>query len=297
MKDEGNSDSKVASSLISGGIAGIFVETILYPLDAMKTKKLYKLLSRHHLVFNKKGRCLDVYSGIKYSALSSFVSSSIFFSSFHILSNCTPEAKYKTLKTTYISLMSEILASLFRVPFEVIKQNIQVGNKSLSKCLRSNRLMFKKSFNPNEVFVSLIRDIPFSVIQFSIWEKLNRLGDETFVQGSKYRHLSSGIFGGLGGGVAAFITSPADNIRTYIFTNHVKSNISNESIPNIIKKMYRLGGTKAFYYGSFLRTLWLTLGGILYFGCYQFSYDIVEKASLGLKHHQYQLKHTVLPLT
>lgn len=287
MKDEENSNLRVVGSLISGGIAGIFVETILYPLDAIKTYKQYKLFGRHNLVLNKKRSYLNIYSGLKYSAVGSFISSSIFFGSFHILSNSTPKVKYKNLKTTYISLVSEILASSFRVPFEVIKQNKQVGNKSFLKCFRSNFLMFKHVFNTNKIFVTLIRDIPFSAIQFTTWDKLNRFGDEILGEESKYKNLSSSIFGGLAGGVAALTTSPADNIRTYMFTSHTQNGISNESIPNIIKKMYRLGGASAFYHGSFLRTLWFSLGGLFYFGCYQFSKDVFEKANFGLKHHYY----------
>ncbi|CAD98526.1 mitochondrial carrier protein, 4 transmembrane domain [Cryptosporidium parvum Iowa II] len=267
----------VVNSLISGGIAGLFVETILYPVDAIKTKMQYRSLCKNSvLFFSTRNYYRHIYSGFKYSAFGSFISSSIFFGTFHFLSNYSPQVKYKSLKTMQISLISELLSSLFRAPFEVIKQNIQVRNKSFLGHFYTNYSLFRHCLNFNKITASLIRDIPFSIIQFSLWEKLNRTGDGVLGEKCNFKDLLSGISGGISGAIAALITSPADNIRTYIFTK-AKTRSSNVSILSAIKTIYGLNGIKSFYIGSFLRALWLTIGGIIYFGCYQLCNSALEK--------------------
>ncbi|KAK9172059.1 hypothetical protein CmeUKMEL1_12960 [Cryptosporidium meleagridis] len=98
-----------------------------------------------------------------------------------------------------ISLISELLSSMFRIPSEVIKQNIQVRDKSFLGHFCTNYSLFRHCVDFNKIAASLIRDIPFSIIQFSLLEKLNRTGDGILGEKCNFKGLLSGVFGGISG--------------------------------------------------------------------------------------------------
>lgn len=135
------------------------------------------------------------------------------------------------------------VACLIRVPVELAKQRRQAfANKSaveiLIKEYRRNGLCngIYKGFSS-----TILREIPFSFIQFPLWEyfKLNW----TAFTGTELNSASVAICGALAGGIAAAVTTPLDVVKTRVM-------LSEESLqkqPNVLgiaRSIYREKGIR-----------------------------------------------------
>ena len=114
--------------------------------------------------------------------------------------------------------MGEIAACSVRVPTEVVKQRAQASQFS------SSWLALRHIFVSNTSAVSIwkelyrgwgvtvMREIPFTMIQFPLWEALKAWRGRA--KGSKANPVESALFGSLSGAVAAAATTPLDVLKT-----------------------------------------------------------------------------------
>lgn len=113
--------------------------------------------------------------------------------------------------------LAEGLANSLRSPFEVAKQQQQAGwDKQIMETIR--KIYQAKGIRGFYVGFGmlLMRDIPFSMIQLPLYEKLNARD----LAGEK-RDLSvweSCKNGAIAGSTAAFLTTPMDVIKTKLMT-------------------------------------------------------------------------------
>lgn len=133
------------------------------------------------------------------------------------------------------------MACLIRVPVELAKQRRQAfASKSaleiLVKEYRRNGLCngIYKGFG-----TTILREIPFSFIQFPLWEyfKLNWTG----FTGTELNSASVAVCGALAGGIAAAITTPLDVVKTRVMLS--EESLQNQ--PNILaiaKSIFREKG-------------------------------------------------------
>ncbi|XP_073207145.1 mitochondrial S-adenosylmethionine carrier protein isoform X4 [Lepidochelys kempii] len=144
-------------SLTAGGIAGMCVDLILFPLDTIKTR----LQSPQG--FKKAGGFREIYAGVPSVAVGSFPNAAAFFVTYEfvksVLATVTP--LYLSPVTHMAAASSgEVVACLIRVPSEVVKQRAQVSPSSSTFQVLSN---------------TLYQEIPFSLVQFPVWEALKDL--------------------------------------------------------------------------------------------------------------------------
>lgn len=113
----------------------------------------------------------------------------------------------------YISLQ---VACLIRVPVELAKQRRQtLSNKGALEILLKEYAQNGLCNGVYKGFASTImREIPFSFIQFPLWEyfKLNW----TEFTGTELNSASVAVCGALAGGIAAAVTTPLDVIKTRV---------------------------------------------------------------------------------
>lgn len=84
--------------------------------------------------------------------------------------------------------------------------------------------------------------------------------------GIPYSPFISATCGSAAGSVAAAITTPLDVTKTRIMLNEEKNP------PGVIltlRNIAREGGVKLLYSGVLPRTLWMGIGGFIYFGAYE----------------------------
>ncbi|XP_025740496.1 mitochondrial S-adenosylmethionine carrier protein isoform X2 [Callorhinus ursinus] len=158
------------ASLVAGGVAGVAVDLILFPLDTIKTR----LQSPQG--FNKAGGFRGIYAGVPSAAIGSFPNAAAFFITYEYVKWLwhTDSSSYlMPVKHMLAASAGEVVACLIRVPSEVVKQRAQVSASSRTFHIFSNILYTEGIQGLYRGYKStVLREIPFSLVQFPLWESL-----------------------------------------------------------------------------------------------------------------------------
>jgi solute carrier family 25 S-adenosylmethionine transporter 26 len=103
----------------AGGMAGITVDIVFYPLETIKTRIMASSLNE-----NLKNLAFSKFKGFSCQMIASFPYSFSFFYTYEMMRSI--------VGTTHLcnfisSVTAEIVANLVRNPFEIIKQQMMVG--------------------------------------------------------------------------------------------------------------------------------------------------------------------------
>ena len=320
---------------IAGACAAFTVDLIVYPLDTIKTRLQspdYKRLYTNG-VNNSTNRALfrGVYQGVGSVIIATLPSSGAFFTTYEgikaILANHNPTYGSTPLLPQPLihaaaSGTAELVSCAILTPAEVIKQNAQmVDNYSNTGRPRVNAtLQTMKRFRSNPLalwrgYTALAgRNLPFTALQFPLFERIKesirRYRDEkgirtnTLLEGG----LITAASAGLGGSIAAVVTTPVDVVKTRIMlaaaesaaedqkpgksakdalvdatgkmVQQAKHNLT-EAVKNVTKPVTRKtsmqiareivqeNGVKGLFRGGLLRGGWTMLGSGLYLGVYE----------------------------
>uniref|UniRef100_A0A0K0EET8 S-adenosylmethionine mitochondrial carrier protein n=1 Tax=Strongyloides stercoralis TaxID=6248 RepID=A0A0K0EET8_STRER len=257
---------------VCGGFAGLSVDLALYPIDTIKTR----IQSENGFI--KSGGFKNIYKGIGAVALGAAPGSAAFFITYKKLQDLSFSNKKSPLTDAFCASVGEISACIVRVPTEHIKQLAQTSRYKLAKgnlieimkCeLRLNGFMgLYRGY-----FSTVCREIPFSFIQFPIWEGMKVKWAESRNK-DKCSPFESAIFGSIAGSFSAFLTTPLDVAKTRIMLDI--NNIYKKSILNVWKSIVKNEKPKQLYAGASVRTMWMGLGGFIYFFGYEFSMKLWE---------------------
>ncbi|XP_053234267.1 S-adenosylmethionine mitochondrial carrier protein isoform X1 [Podarcis raffonei] len=160
-------------SLTAGGLAGVCVDLILFPLDTVKTR----LQSPQG--FKKAGGFRGIYAGVPSTAVGSFPNAAAFFATYEFT-----KATLRKDASPYLSPLThmlaaslgEVVACLIRVPSEVVKQRAQVSPSSSTLRILTNTVCEEGILGLYRGYKStVLREIPFSLVQFPLWESLKDL--------------------------------------------------------------------------------------------------------------------------
>ena len=129
---------------------------------------------------------------------------------------------------------------MVRVPVEVVKQRAQAFNASSSAVFR--RTLAKEGFGGlyRGYLSTVVREIPFSFIQFPLWEYLKT--EWSTHQKSPVNPLQSTVCGAIAGGVSALLTTPLDLAKTRIMLAEKGKVFSFSSIFVVLKEVYKKNG-------------------------------------------------------
>ncbi|KAL1343470.1 hypothetical protein HN51_029854 [Arachis hypogaea] len=244
---------------IAGGVAGVVVETALYPIDTIKTR-LQVARGGGQIIL--KG----LYSGLAGNLAGVLPASAIFVGVYE-------PTKQKLLRSfpENLSAIAHFAAgaiagaasSLVRVPTEVIKQRMQMGQfKSAPAAVRlivANE-GFKGLYAGYGSF--LLRDLPFDAIQFCIYEQL-RIGYKLAAK-RDLNDPENAMLGAFAGAITGAVTTPLDVVKTRLMVqgsqNHYKG------IYDCVNTIVKEEGTHALFKGMGPRVLWIGIGGSIFFG-------------------------------
>lgn len=255
-------DGYFISALVAGGAAGTSVDIILFPLDTVKTR----LQSAQG--FWKAGGFHGIYSGLGSAALGSAPTAALFFLTYELV-KYTAGSHMMNNPVVHMAAASagEVGACLIRVPVEVVKQRAQANRH------RSSLHVFKTALATEGIaglyrgyFSTVIREIPFSFIQFPVWEFLKSKWSE--VQGHRVEPWQSSICGAMAGCSAAGITTPLDVAKTRIMLAERECKLSSGNIGHALKVVYTEKGIRGLFSGILPRMLWISVGGAIFLGVY-----------------------------
>ncbi|XP_055389409.1 S-adenosylmethionine mitochondrial carrier protein homolog [Condylostylus longicornis] len=283
-------ESKYLTSLISGGVAGLFVDISLFPIDTIKTRL------QSEKGFWRSGGFKAVYKGLGPVAAGSAPTAALFFCTYETIKyhvgEVLPEFKNSPYLHMFAASLAEVIACTIRVPVEIAKQRRQVslGNEIVGN--RSSLQILWLAYK-NEGFckglyrgygTTVLREIPFSFIQFPLWEYLKfRWCDWT-----GYEDLtpwSVALCGAIAGGISAGITTPLDVAKTRVMLAEQNSvNKKKLNIRNILRGIYKEKGLRGLFSGFVPRVTWITIGGAIFFGAYDLTTRILSgKDIFGIK--------------
>ncbi len=138
------------------------------------------------------------------------------------------------------------------------------------------------------------REIPFAFIQMPIWEflKVKAAAAQGLDDASKLPAWHGGVCGGIGGAVAAAVTTPLDVVKTRLMTQAASTCATAGAGAQVVKPyedamlktMRRIAqeeGPRALLSGLGPRTFWISTGGFVFFGAYEKARHLLAEAGLG----------------
>ncbi|KAK1597556.1 mitochondrial carrier domain-containing protein [Colletotrichum navitas] len=304
-----SSNPPFTTALLAGGIAGTTVDLSLFPLDTLKTRL------QSSAGFFPSGGFTGIYRGIGSAVVGSAPGAAFFF--------CTYEGSKSLISSRLASLSSsssvlgghkagwvdpvshmlaaslgEIAACAVRVPTEVVKQRAQAGQHGGSSLLAFRSILAQYNTPAGlagvwrELYrgwsITVLREVPFTIIQFPLWERLKRWGRErkqnkNWKLGPGARQteyevsaVESALYGSVAGAAAAGITTPLDVLKTRVMLSQQK-----ERVGDVLKTIYKEHGIRPFFAGIGPRVMWISIGGAIFLGSYQFAANTLTGAVIS----------------
>lgn len=195
----------------------------------------------------------------------------------------------------------EIAACAVRVPTEVVKQRAQAGLHGGRSGAALGAILGRYRADGivtvwRELYrgwgITVFREVPFTVIQFPLWEAmkawgavrkqkqreaadhyrshdLGRLPPAVVVSGAE-----SALYGSIAGGVAAAATTPLDVLKTRVMLSD-----KSVSVADMFVRMVREEGVRPFFAGIAPRVTWISIGGAIFLGSYQWAVNTMTALS------------------
>ncbi|XP_027745096.1 S-adenosylmethionine mitochondrial carrier protein isoform X1 [Empidonax traillii] len=253
------------AALAAGGVAGVCVDLILFPLDTVKTR----LQSPQG--FRKAGGFRGIYAGVPSTAIGSFPNAAAFFITYENVKSLLPHgsSSYLSPATHMVAAsLGEVVACLIRVPSEVVKQRAQVSPSSSTLRILSHTLYHEGVQGLYRGYKStVLREIPFSLVQFPLWESLKDLW--SWKQGHVVDSWQSAVCGAFAGGFAAVVTTPLDVAKTRIMLAKAGSRNASGNVLTALSGIWRTQGLSGLFAGVVPRMAAISLGGFIFLGTYE----------------------------
>ncbi|KAH9489859.1 hypothetical protein Btru_037311 [Bulinus truncatus] len=253
-------------ALLAGGAAGTAVDVMLFPLDTIKTRL------QSEAGFIKSGGFRGIYSGLLSAALGSAPGAALFFLAYEstkgVYGSVVKSDGLQSIGHMAAAAAGEVTACLVRVPVEVVKQRTQVFRtasslRSFQYTLKSEGLKgFYRGYSS-----TVMREIPFSVIQFPLWEFMkSRLSQKT---GQPITAWQSSVCGALAGGTSAALTTPLDVAKTRIMLAKQGTSVARGDVLFVLKTVFHEKGFAGLFSGMVPRVIWISIGGSIFLGVYE----------------------------
>jgi len=253
----------IIKNLIMGGSAGIIGATSVYPLDMVKTRIQYQKTSAAPLytgtidcirkIVTQEG-IAGLYRGLPAQLVGIAPEKAI-----KLTVNDIIRFKFTDKKTGHIPVLAEVFAGccagfsqvVVTGPYELVKVRIQTQGYA-----KKSALSIIKELGPRGLVTgsgaTLLRDVPFSAMYFTVYGNLKRLMTD------KNGHLSAGkiLLSGLASGVvSAFLATPADVIKTRLQAKSEIGQVKYKGIIDCFNRTLAEEGATAFFKGAIPRIL------------------------------------------
>ncbi|ETN36438.1 uncharacterized protein HMPREF1541_08716 [Cyphellophora europaea CBS 101466] len=297
---------------LAGAFAAFTVDLLVYPLDTLKTRIQspdYRLNYKNANGSTKPALFRGLYQGIGPIVAITIPSSGAFFTTYEALkyglNELTPPNSTLFVPQSAIHAVAsggaELVSCAILTPAEVIKQNAQILDRdSMGRKVSPTGYVFKKFLRqPSQLWrgytALAARNLPFTALQFPIFEKLKMYFMERRkasnggkpVEGIFERAIITAGSAAIAGSGSAWITTPIDVVKTRIMlaagqeSTKAKPEGSTQSWLThgttgdrkggfvIARDILKHEGIRGLFRGAALRGGWTALGSGLYLGSYE----------------------------
>ena len=228
-------------AMLAGGLGGCLGDMLMHSLDTVKTRqqgdphmppKYTSMGNTYWTILRQEGVGRGLYGGVTPAFVGSFVGTVIFFGCYEkskramIDYGITPSVAYFAS-----GWCADLAASPLYVPTEVLKTRLQLQGKynnpyftsgyNYQSTMHAFRTIYRRE-GWRELFsgykATLLRDLPFSAIQFTFYEQFQRIAKESVGPGKEIGLALEILTGASAGGLAGVLTCPMDVVKTRIQT-------------------------------------------------------------------------------
>lgn len=166
--------------------------------------------------------------------------------------------------------LGEVASCAVRVPYEIVKMRSQTSTaKQVSNIAITKGIIAKEGFSGlyRGFYSTVIRDLPFSAIQYPIWEQLKVIHLRKYGEAASVG--DSAIYGSIAGAIAAFVTTPLDVAKTRIMLADKSDSLASGKVTSALRAIKAERGVAGLFAGVVPRVLWITVGAAIFLGSYE----------------------------
>lgn len=294
--------------LMAGGVGGAVGDTVMYPLDTVKTRQQgalnveeYRSMRRASLmILRNEGVLRGIYSGYLPALAGSFPSTMVFFGTYELTKRkmIIDWKLNDTFSHLLAGLIGDFVSSVIYVPSEVLKTRLQLQGRYNNPHFQSG-YNYKGMLDATRTIIrtegwgamfygykaTLIRDLPFSALQLAFYEKLHGWAQRFVGKGVDMGVGLELVTGGMAGGIAGVITTPLDVVKTRIQTQQPQTstnsngmassnptkgpiNIANSTWAGL-RAIYKVEGLARVFSGVGPRLIWTSIQSSVMLFMYQ----------------------------
>ncbi|KAI1371028.1 mitochondrial RNA-splicing protein MRS3 [Hypoxylon crocopeplum] len=255
----------LSQNMIAGAFAGIAEHTVMYPIDAIKTRMqilnpsanaAYKGMIQSTLSIASGEGVLKLWRGMSSVVVGAGPAHAVYFATYEAVKHLMGGNRagvHHPLAAATSGACATIASDALMNPFDVIKQRMQIQHsskmyRSMTDCAR----YVYKTEGLSAFYVSypttLSMTVPFTALQFLAYESISTAMNPSKV----YDPFTHCMAGAVAGGFAAALTTPMDVIKTMLQTRGTATDPELRSVNGFTagcRLMYRREGLRGFFKG------------------------------------------------
>ncbi|KAG0091820.1 hypothetical protein BGZ92_011587 [Podila epicladia] len=262
-------DPPLIDCLVAGGMGGTIADFIMHSVDTVKTRlqgqpsanppKYNNMFHAYGTILREEGVARGLYSGVTPAMSGSLPGTTLYFGTYEYTKRTLTAAGCPdTLAHLAGGSIGDFVASFIYVPSEVLKTRLQLQGRYNNPAFISG-YNYKNTWHALQMIVkydgvgalyqgyraTLMRDVPFSALQFAFYEKFKTEARnwEARPDGQMSLHIET-LCGGVAGGLAGFLTTPLDVMKTLLQTQVKKpanASIGTTSTGTVVAQKYYTG--------------------------------------------------------
>ncbi|KAI0148510.1 mitochondrial RNA-splicing protein MRS3 [Xylariaceae sp. FL1272] len=255
----------LVQNMAAGAFAGIAEHTVMYPVDAIKTRmqiigpntgSAYKGMIQSTMRIASAEGVLQLWRGMSSVVVGAGPAHAVYFATYEAVKHLMGGNKtgvHHPLAAATSGACATIASDALMNPFDVIKQRMQMQNsnkmyRSMTDCAR----YVYRTEGLGAFYISypttLSMTVPFTALQFLAYESIST----TMNPSKKYDPFTHCTAGAVAGGFAAALTTPMDVVKTMLQTRGTASDPELRSVNGFIngcKLVYQREGARGFFKG------------------------------------------------
>ncbi|CAL9730542.1 mitochondrial magnesium exporter 1 [Monosporozyma unispora] len=305
---------------VAGAFGGVVGDSVMHSLDTVKTRqqgaplssKYKNMWHAYRTIHIEEGISRGLYGGYTAAMLGSLPSAAIFFASYEytkrlLINDCHLNDSFSHLSAGFIG---DFVSSVVYVPSEVLKSRLQLQGRYNNghfysgynyKNLRDAIRTIVKEEGASALYfgykATLVRDLPFSALQFAFYEKFRQwafVGEGKLIDQDELSITNEVLTGACAGGLAGIITTPLDVIKTRLQTQQPSSKettgtvrplVLSNSIGRNLQLIYQREGLWNLFNGVGPRFVWTSVQSSIMLLLYQITLKMLNQTQYQQRTH------------